>query len=136
MNDLMISISRGILSFVLGWAAMVCINLSTNMMLALVSPDFFGPTDMGSTNIALGADLVLVGLTYTIGAAVVVLTARQVPWAHGLIFGVSVLVIVLFSCFSILGSQPLWYRGMMLAFLPFQIVFGVIMGLRIRSQRL
>ena len=134
MNDLLISIIRGVLAFVLAWATVVIVNLSTNMMLTLIFPKLISMTGVPVTTAGRWTDLLLLGFAGTLGALVVVLTARRAPWTHATIFGASAVLIEFIACFSMLSEQPMWYKTLMIATLPPQIFLGAIVAMRIQGR--
>ncbi len=135
MNDLIISIVRGVLAFVLAWASVTIINLTSSIVLNLVFPGVVSVSGAPLTNVERWTDLGLLSLAGTIGVIVIVLAARRAVWSHAVIFGASAAVIDIIACFTILSDQPWWYKLIMLTTLPLQIFFGAIIGTRIRGRR-
>jgi hypothetical protein len=122
------------LALVVGFAAVVLINMAAGQVLDAALPGSLDPDGLPLTTLAQGLYLPVLFLAGMAGAFLVVFGAPRKPVAHALVFGGVALLGDVLVVRDYAAVWAVWFSVLAVATVPPQVWLGGVLGMRARAR--
>jgi hypothetical protein len=125
---------QSVLALVVGFAAVVLINMAASRVLNAALPGSVDPEGLPLTTLAQGLYLPVLFLAGMAGAFLVVFGAPRAPVAHALVFGGLALLGDVLVVRDYAAVWAVWFSVLVVATVPPQVWLGGVLGMRARRR--